>query len=113
MKTMKDCDDLYLKCGVLFLSDVFEKYRNNSLQNYGSCLSHYLSAPVLIWDAVLNLTKVELKLIPDPDMYLFFEKGTRFGVSYICNAYSKANNKYLKSYNRKQESKTYNTLRRK
>ena len=31
---------------------------------------------VLSWDAVLNMTKVELELIPDPDMYLFFEKGT-------------------------------------
>ena len=54
---------------------------------------------------MLNMTKVELELIPDPDMYIFFEKGTRDGVSYISNNYSKANNKYLKSYDPKQESK--------
>ena len=29
---------------------------------------------------MLNMTKVELKLIPDPDMYIFFEKVTRGGV---------------------------------
>ena len=32
-----------------------------------------LSVPALSWDAMLNMTKVELKLIPDPDMYIFFE----------------------------------------
>ena len=49
--------------------------------------------------------KVELELIPDPRMYIFFEKGTRVEISYIYNRYSKANNKYLKSYDPKQESK--------
>ena len=38
-------------------------------------------------------------------MYIFFEKGTRAGMSYISNRYRKANNKYLKSYDPKQESK--------
>ena len=41
---MKDYHDLYLKCDVLLLADMFEKFRNNSLINYGS---HYLSAPDL------------------------------------------------------------------
>ena len=38
-------------------------------------------------------------------MYIFFEKCTKGGISYISNRYSKANNKYLKSYDPKQESK--------
>ena len=48
---------------------------------------------------------MELELIPDPDMYIFFEKGTRGGVSYICNRYSKASKRYLKSQDPKEESK--------
>ena len=54
---------------------------------------------------MLNITKVELALIPDPGVYILFKKGTTGGVSYICNRYSKANNKYFKSYDPKQESK--------
>ena len=73
MKTMKDYDNLYLKCDVLLLADVSEKFRNNSIKNYGFCPSHYLSAPGLIWDAMLNMTKGKLELISDPDMYIFVE----------------------------------------
>ena len=101
---MKDYLDLNLKCDVLLLADVFEKFRKNSLKIYGLCPSLHLSAPGLSWDAMLKVTKIELELIPDPDMYIFFEKGTRCGISYISNRHNKANNQYLKSYDHKQES---------
>ena len=29
------------------------------------------------------MTNIELELIPDPNMYIFFEKGTKGGVSCI------------------------------
>ena len=74
MKTMKDCDDFYLKCDVLLLKVIFGKFRNNGFKNYGLCPSHYLSAPALSWYAMLNITKVELELVTDPGMYIFFEK---------------------------------------
>ena len=54
---------------------------------------------------MLNMTKVELKLIPEADMYIFSGKGTRSGVSYISDRHSKANKKNLKSYDPKQVSK--------
>ena len=57
MKEMKDYHDLYLKCDILLFPDVFEKFKNKSLKNYGLCPSHYLSAPALSWDAILNMTK--------------------------------------------------------
>ena len=105
MKTMKDYHDLYLKCDVLLLADVFEKFRNNSFRNYELRPSHYVSAPGLSWDAMLKMIKIELDLVPDPNMFIFFEKGTRGEISYISNRYSKAKNEYLKSYEPKQESK--------
>ena len=54
---------------------------------------------------MLNMKKIKLELISDPDMYIFFEKGMGGRVSYISNRYSKADNKYLKSHDPKQESK--------
>ena len=49
---------------------------------------------------------MELDLIPDSDnTYILFKKDRREGVSYISNRYSKANNKYFKSYDPKQDSR--------
>ena len=62
-----------------------------------------MSAPGLNMDALLKVTKMELEFIRDPDMYIFFEKGTGGGISYICNRYGKANKNHLKSYHPKQE----------
>ena len=45
---MKDYDDLYLKCDVLLLADVLGKLRKR----------RYLSASVLSWDGILNMTKI-------------------------------------------------------
>ena len=83
---------------------MLKKFRNNSLKNYGLCSGH-LSRPRLSWDAILKRTKFGLELIPYPDMYIFFEKGTIGAISNISNRYSKTNNKHLKSYDLKQESK--------
>ena len=50
------------------------------------------------------MTKIELGLIPDPDMYIFFKKVTGGEISYISDRHSKANNKSLTSYDPKEES---------
>ena len=94
----EDYHDLYLKCDVLLLTNVFEKFRKNSLKIFWLCPSHYLSAPGLSWHAMARMTKIRFVLIPDPDMHIFFEKKIRDGISYISNRYSRANNKYLKSH---------------
>ena len=79
MQMIKDYHDLYLKCDVLLLANIFEKFRNSSSKNYGLCPSHYLSAPGLSWDAMLKMTKMQVELISDPDMYILSERGKRGG----------------------------------
>ena len=39
-----------------------------------------------------------VRKVSDIGMYLFIEKGLRGGISYVCKRHSKANNKYMKSY---------------
>ena len=64
MKTMKDYHNLYLTFDVLLLADVFEKFRNNRLTNYGLSPSHYLRPPGTFWDAMLKMKKnVNLNLL--------------------------------------------------
>ena len=78
--------------------------KNNSLKNYGLCPSYYLSTPGLTWDAMPKMTKIELELIPDLDMYIIFEQGTRGRISYILIDTAKPTIN-IKNLDPKQESR--------
>ena len=95
MKNMGDYHDHYLKKDVLLLADVFEKLIDTCLKYYELDPCHYFSSPGLSWDSMLKMTGVKLEKISDIDQYLFIEKGTRGGISYIAKRYAKANNKYM------------------
>ena len=53
---------------------------------------------------MLKIIKIKLEPITELIIY-FFKKDPRGGISYISNRYSKVNNKYLKYYDPKEESK--------
>ena len=98
MKNMGDYHDHYLKKDVLLLTDVFEKFIKTCLKYYELDPCHYISSPGLRWDAMLKMTHVKLEKISDINKYLFIEKGSRGGISYIAKRYAKANNKYIRDY---------------
>ena len=102
MKNMGDYHDHYLK---MLLADVFEKFIDTCLKFYELDLSHYFSSPGLSWDAMLKMTDVKLEKISDNDKYLFIEKGSRGGISYIAERYAKANNKYMSDNDSEKPSK--------
>ena len=64
----------------------------------------FLSAPGLAWQAALKKTKVKLDLLTDIDMLLMVEKGIRGGTCHSIYRYAKANNKYMKGYDKNKES---------
>ena len=105
LKNMGKYHDLYLKSDVLLLADVFENFRKTCLQYYKLDPCWYFTSPGLSWDAMLKMTDIKLELVTDIDMFQFIEKCMRGGISYIANRYGKANNKYMKDYNKEDPSK--------
>lgn len=101
-KSLKDYAELYLKTDVILLTEVFESFRNQCIEIYDLDAAWYFSIPGLSMDAMLKMTGVEIELLCDYDMQLFFEKSIRGGVSQCNYKYKEANNKYMGSdYNEK------------
>ena len=63
-----------------------------------------MSAPGLVWEACLKKAEIELELLTDTDMLLIVEKGIRGRICHEMYRYAKANNKYMKEYNKDKES---------
>ena len=99
-----------MRSDTLLLADVFENFRNVGLSNYELDPAHFVSLPGLAWQACLKKTNVELELLTDYDMLLMIEEGIRVGGGGgggICHAvyrYTKANNNYMRDYDKNKES---------
>ena len=50
------------------------------------------------------MTRVKLELLIDIDMLLMVEKGIRGEICHEIHQYAKANNKYVKDYDKNKES---------
>ena len=83
---------------MILLCDVFEAFRNVSLNIYGIDPAHCYTSPSLSWLSCLKMTKASLELMTDIDQILFIEKGIRGGISQISNKYKCANNPLIENY---------------
>ena len=96
--------DLYVQSDTLLLADVFENFRDMYIKVCKLDPAHFLSLPGLAWQASLRKTNIELELLTDYDMVLMVEEGIRGGICHSVHRYAKVNNKYMKNYNKDEES---------
>ena len=103
-KNLGDYHDLYVQSDTILLADVFENIRNMCIKVYELDPAHFLSAPGLAYQVCLKKTEVEIESLTDVDMLLMVEKGIRGGICHAIHRYAKANNKYMKNYEKNEES---------
>ena len=101
---MYDYHDLYVQTDTLLLADVFEKFREKCIEIYGLDPSYFYSAPGISMASMFQKTEVKLELLADIDMLLMVEKGIRGRMCQSTHRYAKANNKYMKNYDKIIES---------
>ena len=104
LENLGDYHDLYVQSNTLLLVDVFNNFRDMCIKGYELDPGHFLSLPRLAWQVCLKKTKIELGLLTDYDMLLMVEEGIRGGICHSMHQYAKANNKYMKNYNKDEES---------
>ena len=85
-------------------ADVFENFRNKCIEIYELVPAHFLSAPGLAWQACLKKTGVKLGLLTNNNMLMMVDKGIGGGACHAIHRYVKANNKYVKNYDKHIES---------
>ena len=104
LKNLGEYHDLYVQSDTLLLADVFENFRNMCIKVYELDPAHFLSLPGLVWLACLKKTNVKLELLTDYDMLLMVDEGISGGICHSIHRYAKANNKYMKNYDKNKES---------
>ena len=88
---------VYLQLDVLLLAEFFEKFRRTCLDYYKLDSLHYYTISGLAWDAALRISRVDLELITNANIYNMIEKRIRGGISVISPRHAKANNPTLTS----------------
>ena len=104
LNNLGDYHDLYVQSDTLLLADVFENFRKACIKTYELDPAYFISFPGLAWQTCLKKTGVELELLTDYDMLLMIKEGIRGGIFHTVHRYAKANNKYIKNYDKSKES---------
>ena len=82
-QTFGDYMMAYLKLDVILLACVFERFRQKILEEDGLDPVHFVSLPGLSFESAFKMTEESIHLLNDLEMYNFFEKGIRGGMTFV------------------------------
>ena len=82
-KHLLEYSELYLKTDICHLSDVFQKFSNFAYETFNLDPGHSYTLLGFSWESMLKMTKIELPLISDSDIYLFLMDTIRGG--HMCS----------------------------
>ena len=95
-KDLLEYSILYLKTDICHLSDVFQKFSDFSYKTYNLDPRHSYTLLGFSWESMLKMTKIELELISNSDMYLFLMDTIRGGICVVNKKFIKADNIYTR-----------------
>ena len=101
--TIQDYMELYVTLDVVLLTAIVEFYRQSTYEHFHLDPMHYVSAPSMCFDAMLRLTGIKLDTLPSIDMYLFFTKAVRGGMTGASVRYAEANNDLCRDFDETSE----------
>ena len=104
-KNLLDYSILYLITDVFHLADVFQKFSNFAYETCGLDRRYSYTLPGYSWQCMLKMTKIELDLISDQDMYLFLMDSIKEGITQISKKYSRSDNKYTRNQHNEWKNK--------
>ena len=90
---------MYLKTDICHLSDVFQKFSDFAYGTYNLDPRHSYTLPGFSWVSMLKMTKIELELISNSDMYLYLMDAIRGGICVVNKKFVKADNIYTRKVN--------------
>ena len=96
---------MYLKTDICHISDVFQEFSDFTYKTYNLDARHSYTLPGYSWQSMLKMTKIELELISDSDMYLFLMDTIRGGIT-VCNKkFVKSDNIYTRKVHDESSNK--------
>ena len=81
---------LNLLSDICLLADVFQMFRNNSLNEYQLDPAYFVSAPQLAWNAFLKHINQSIPLISDLEMYRMIQPNIHGGICHATVRYARA-----------------------
>ena len=107
-KDLLGYSELYLKTDICHLSDVFQKFSDFAYKTYNFDPRHSYTLPGFCWQSMLKMTKIELELISDSDMYLYLMDTIRGGICQVNKKFVKADNIYTRKVHDESSDKKVN-----